>query len=227
MEKRIAQQIEGRNRVDLSKPDNEVRVIISGRCHIGIKLAKIDRGSFEKRKVQFRPYFSPVSLHPRLARALVNLSRVKKGRILLDPFCGTGGVLIEASLVDAKPIGTDIDKRMVAGCRENLNSFDIRDVELFCADISEVGNVVEEVDAIATDPPYGKAATTNREEIVSLYTRMFETFSDILKPKGYVSIALPRKELIRIGEDFLSLTESYAMRVHRSLTRHFCVYRRE
>ncbi len=227
VEIQVAAHIKGRNKVDLLEPDNEIRVIISGRCHIGVKLAKIDRSSFETRKAQFRPYFSPVSLHPRLARVLVNLSRVKKGGTLLDPFCGTGGVLIETSLIAASPIGSDIDKRMVAGCRENLKGFDRGDAELFCADISEVGNIVKEVDAIATDPPYGRAATTNREELYSLYTRAFETFAEVLKSGGYVSIALPEEGLMGIGKNFLSLKECYAMKVHRSLTRHFCVYRKE
>ncbi len=227
VEKRIAQNIKGGSKVNLSDPDIEIRVIVSNRCHIGRRMAKIDRSSFEARKVQFRPYFSPVSLHPRLARALVNLTRVRKGQTLLDPFCGTGGVLIEASMIGVRPIGSDIDDRMVKGCGENLSSLDIDDAELFCTDISGIAEVVGKVDAIATDPPYGKSATTNREEITSLYTRAFATFSGVLRPEGYLSIAIPEKELIQTGEKFLGLKEFHAFRVHRSLTRNFCVYRKK
>lgn len=227
MEKMVADNVVGENIVDLPNPDIEIRVIISKRCHIGISLARIDRSAFEPRKVQFRPYFSPVSLHPRLARALVNLSRVKKGQSLLDPFCGTGGILIETALVGAKPVGGDIDKRMVEGCQKNLASLNIEDAELYCSDIREVENVVNQVDAIATDPPYGRAATTNREEVSSLYKRAFETFKTLLKPGGYVSILLPDEESIKIGEKYLNLKESYAMRVHKSLTRNFCVYQKK
>lgn len=227
VEKIIAENVMGDNRVDLSDPEIEIRVIISGRCFIGIRLAKIERGEFESRKAQFRPYFSPISLHPRLARALVNLSRVKKGQRLLDPFCGTGGVLIEASLIGAKPIGSDIDRRMVKGCEENLSSLNIENAELFCTDISEVAADVEKVDAIATDPPYGRSATTKREDVPSLYERAFEIFSKVLRPRGYLSILLPDRRLIQIGKKYLDLKETYAMRVHRSLTRNFCVYRKE
>ncbi|MEE9151761.1 MAG: methyltransferase domain-containing protein [Thermoplasmata archaeon] len=227
VERTVAENVVGKNEVDLSDPNIEVRVILSDRCHIGITLAKIDRSAFESRKVQFRPYFSPVSLHPRLARALVNLSRVKKGQTLLDPFCGTGGVLIEAALVGAKPIGSDIDKRMVDGCQENLSSLNIQNAELFCSDIREVINKMEDVDAIATDPPYGRSATTNGEEVFSLYKRAFKTFSEVLKPGGYLSILLPDAKFIQIGEKYLSLKESYALRVHKSLTRNFCVYRKK
>jgi tRNA (guanine10-N2)-dimethyltransferase len=227
VERIVAQRIKSEGTVDLENPDIEVRVIISERCHIGLKLAGIDRNSFEKRKVQFRPFFSPVSLHPRLARVLVNLSRIKKEQSLLDPFCGTGGILIEASQIGARSIGSDIDERMIAGSSENLKTFNINDVELFRADISEVSHKVEKVDAIATDPPYGRSATTNREEISSLYHRAFATFSEILKNGGYLSIALPHEELIRTGEGYMSLIETHTMRVHRSLTRNFCVFKKE
>ncbi len=227
MEKIVADNVVGENSVDLSNPDIQIRVIISKRCHLGMSLARIDRSAFETRKVQFRPYFSPVSLHPRLARALVNLSRVKKGQSLLDPFCGTGGILIEAGLIGAKPLGSDIDKKMVEGCQKNLASLSIGDAELFCSDIREVENNIKQVDAIATDPPYGRSATTNREEVSSLYNRAFDTFTRLLRPGGFISILLPDEESIKIGEDYLNLKESYAMKVHKSLTRNFCVYQKE
>jgi tRNA (guanine10-N2)-dimethyltransferase len=227
LEKQVADLVKGGNQVDLENPEIEIRVIISGRCFIGKRLAGIDRSAFEERKVQNRPYFSPVSLHPRLARALVNLSRVKEGQSLLDPFCGTGGVLMEASIVGAQPIGSDIDSRMVEGCEENLGSLGIHNIHLFKSDISDVKKEVEHVDAIATDPPYGKAATTNKEELSSLYNRAFNMFSEVLGEGGYAAVALPDTRSIQIGEEFLALEESYAMKVHRSLTRHFCVYRKE
>jgi tRNA (guanine10-N2)-dimethyltransferase len=227
LEKKVADLVKGGNGVDLENPDIEIRVIVSGRCYIGKRLAGIDRSAFEERKVQNRPYFSPVSLHPRLARALVNLSRVREGQTLLDPFCGTGGVLMEASLVGAQPIGSDIDARMVTGCEENLRCLGIGDTHLFQSDISDVKKEVAHVDAIATDPPYGKAATTNKEELSSLYKRAFKMFSEVLAPGGYAAVSLPNSQSIQIGQEFLALKESYAMMVHRSLTRHFCVFRKE
>jgi tRNA (guanine10-N2)-dimethyltransferase len=226
VERQVADLVKGECVVDLENPGNEIRVILSNKLYVGKKLVTIPRNTFEERKVQNRPYFSPVSLHPRLARALVNLSRIKEGQTLLDPFCGTGGVLMEATLVGAKTIGSDIDERMVKGANENLSSLNIES-ELFCADISEVKDRVAEVDAIATDPPYGKAATTNREGVFSLYKRAFEAFSDILKPGSYASVVLPDLELIEMGKEYLTLKESHSMKVHRSLTRHFCVFKKK
>jgi tRNA (guanine10-N2)-dimethyltransferase len=227
LEKNVADRILGENAVDLKNPTNEIRVIISKRGHIGLFLAKIPRKTFEEREVKRRPYFSPVSLHPRLARALVNLSQVRPGERLHDPFCGTGGICMEASLVGAKTTGSDIDSKMVLGCQENLDSFNIQDVELFQADVGDIPGLMNSIDAIATDPPYGKSATTNREEINSLYERAFLSFSKILKDKGHIAIVLPEKELIEMGERFFTLKECHPFRVHRSLIRNFCVFKND
>lgn len=226
LEKKVADCVDGKNEVDLENPENEIRVIISNRGHIGVVLAKIQRNKFDERKVQKRPYFSPVSLHPRLARALVNLSRVRSGESLLDPFCGTGGVLMEASLIGAKAMGSDIDPRMVEGCKENLGKFKINNVEVFLSDIGEVKDTITDVDAIATDPPYGKSATTNREEVSSLYERAFLAFSEVLKKGGYLSIVLHDEGLIEMGKQYFNLIECHPHRVHRSLTRNFCVFQK-
>ena len=80
-----------------------------------MKKTEIDRTCFEERKVQHRPFFSPISLHPKLARVLVNISAIKRDETLLDPFCGTGGILIEAGLIGAKVIGSDIEEKMIEG----------------------------------------------------------------------------------------------------------------
>jgi tRNA (guanine10-N2)-dimethyltransferase len=226
LEKKVADCVLGENAVNLKDPANEIRVIISQRGHIGLALAKIPRKTFEEREVKRRPYFSPVSLHPRLARALVNLSQVKPKERLHDPFCGTGGICMEAALVGAKTTGSDIDSKMVLGCQKNLDSFNISNVEIFQTDVGEIPGVVKSVDAIATDPPYGKSATTNREDIKSLYERAFSSFSKILKDEGHVAIVLPDKELIEIGKRFFTLNESHPFRVHRSLTRNFCVFQK-
>lgn len=211
-------------KVNLDDPDIEVRVLLSDRCYVGIVKGKINRTGFEERKVSCRPFFSPISLHPRLARVLVNLSRVKKGETLLDPFCGTGGVLIEAGQMGVKLIGSDIDKRMVNGAKKNLEHFKIPKSKITACDVGDIGDFVKNVDAIATDPPYGRSATTNSEELRSLYGRAFSVFQDVLKDDGYLSITLPDMKYVKLGEKHLSLKEVYPARVHRSLTRYFCVY---
>lgn len=63
-------------------------------------------------------------LPPKLAQTIINLSTAdtsadKKG-IVLDPFCGTGVILQEASLMGFHVYGTDIEKRMIDYTDSNL-----------------------------------------------------------------------------------------------------------
>ena len=60
-------------------------------------------------------------LPPKLAQVLINLcGQLKKGSVVLDPFCGTGVVLQEAILLGYRAYGTDISERMVEYSKRNL-----------------------------------------------------------------------------------------------------------
>jgi tRNA G10 N-methylase Trm11 len=68
-----------------------------------------------------RPYVtSGISLSSRLARLLVNISGVSKGQLLLDPFCGSGTILVEALLRGADCIGIDRNHGTVERAKENI-----------------------------------------------------------------------------------------------------------
>ncbi|UCD92903.1 MAG: methyltransferase domain-containing protein [Methanobacteriota archaeon] len=212
------------NPVDLDNPDNEIRLISGKNNYLALRKAAIDGSSYGKRKVDRRPFFSPISLHPKYARALVNLARTSRGKTFLDPFCGTGGILIEAGLIGAKLLGSDIKEDMIEGCRENLMNYNLDSV-LFQSDVGEIQENVESVSSIVTDPPYGRSSTTMREELGSLYRRSFESFSDVLEKGGYLAMVLPGKNYIEMGEEYLGLEEVHEQRVHKSLTRFHCVFR--
>ncbi|MBR3176825.1 hypothetical protein IKF25_02530 [Candidatus Saccharibacteria bacterium] len=61
-------------------------------------------------------------LPPKLAQILINLATggAEKGR-LLDPFCGTGVVLQEASLMGYQVYGTDLSDKMIKYSERNLS----------------------------------------------------------------------------------------------------------
>lgn len=60
-------------------------------------------------------------LPPKLAQILINLcGDLPQGSTLLDPFCGTGVVLQEATLMGYVPYGTDLSARMVEYSERNL-----------------------------------------------------------------------------------------------------------
>ncbi len=210
------------NEIDLDDPDHVVLVLISDRYYSGRVAFVVDKGRFKERKVKNREFFSPISLEPWYARALVNLGRVKEGCNVHDPFCGTGGILLEAGLMGLEVSGGDVDSRMVEGCRKNLRQFSV-DGEVVEGDVSDT--IPDGVDSVVTDPPYGRASSTGGEDVVEVYRRLFESCSEKLNEGGYLSTIFPEREFVEMGEEYLELVESYESQVHGSLKRIFCVFK--
>jgi tRNA (guanine10-N2)-dimethyltransferase len=213
--------------VDLRHPEIEVRTVVTDTTtYVSMKKAEVDTSHFQRRRAQFRPFFSPITLHPKVARALVNLSAIKKNETLLDPFCGTGGILIEAGLIGAHIVGSDIEQKMIDGCKKTFEFYKMKEYRLHCCDIGEIHRYAPAVDAVVTDFPYGKSTTTKGEHLPTLYDRAFASIASLLKKEGRAVIGLSNKELITTGENHLLLLEVHAFRVHRSLTRYFVVYQK-
>lgn len=210
-------------RVDLRAPSVDFRVLVGDEFLLGRVLHRVDRAGLEARKVMNRSFRLPISLHPKLARALVNLSRVPTAGRLLDPFCGTGGVLLEASQIGLRPVGSDLRRSMVAGARKALRHLGA-EADFLTADAGHGPWRVQSLRGVATDPPYGRAASTAGEPPLKLYERTFSALADALAPGGHVSIVLPSEEAIQAGEAVWELVERHTMRVHRSLSRTFCVF---
>ncbi len=223
IKEKLGKMISSQNPIDLDSPEHEIYVIISEKNYIGEKLFEVEKEDFKSREVKNRPFSSPISLKPRYTRALINLSRIGKKGKLHDPFCGTGGVLIEAYLMGLEVSGGDKDPKMVEGCRKNLREFEV-EASLTVGDVAE--NIPDGIDHIVTDPPYGRASSTDKEELSSIYERLFETAQKRLKKGGYLSAIFPEENYVAMGKDHLKLIETYKVRVHRSLDRHFTVFKK-
>jgi tRNA (guanine10-N2)-dimethyltransferase len=217
--KRAGKVLSQTHAIDLTTPDLTVRALLSDKVQLFISEHEIDRKDFDRRKVAERPFFSPISLHPRYARALINLTGARRGDTVLDPFCGTGGIVLEAALLGMKAIGSDIDPEMVDGCRRNLEHFGV-EAELQVADVGDVPSIFGKVSAVATDPPYGRAASTKKEDIELLYRRGIVASAEVLSPGSRAGIVLPRE----VSAEGMELLEIHRQRVHRSLTRHYHIF---
>ncbi|MDW5562151.1 MAG: RsmD family RNA methyltransferase [Methanomassiliicoccus sp.] len=220
---KVGGAVAGGRRVDLVSPEVEVGLFVSDRVHFYLREAEVDRSQFEARKVAERPFFSPISLHPKFARAVVNMTLVPRGGRLLDPFCGTGGVLIEAATIGVKACGSDISPAMVEGCIRNMEHFDLPWERIEVADIGDIGDVFGKVDVVATDPPYGRATSTMKEPLGELYDRAMASVSDVLEQGTRACVVLPRP---CPHADGLELVHHHLQKVHRSLSRNYCVLRR-
>ncbi|ASJ09412.1 tRNA (guanine-N2)-dimethyltransferase [Thermococcus siculi] len=213
-------------RVNLSRPDTLVRVYCGERVYAGIRLRFFDPKDFEGRKAHHRPFFRPISLHPRVSRALVNLTKARKE--ILDPFMGAGGILMEAGLLGLKVYGVDIKPEMVEGAETNLRHYGIKDYTLKLGDATKLEELFpnKEFEAIATDPPYGTSATLAGRRRDELYRKALESMYRVLKKGGRLAIAFPadfdgKAEAEKLG---FRLVGRYYQRVHKSLDRYFYVF---
>lgn len=220
LEKELGNLLGAKGRVSFHDPDFKVRIFHSDKWYLTVLEYERDKKDMESRRAPLRPFFSPVSIHPKYARYLVNLSGTKPGEILMDPFCGTGGILLEAAITGRKVIGNDMSLNMVMGAKLNLKYFGVKDYEIYNSDILEL-DYSGRIDGIATDMPYGRNSFMKHESIVDLYSRSFEKFHEILKDNGKCSIAISDEDHIDGIEDLFRIRSRISIMQHKSLTRHF------
>ncbi|MBN1645585.1 hypothetical protein JW868_00935 [Candidatus Woesearchaeota archaeon] len=151
--------------VDLENPDMEVVLVKKGNIVFITIEEHENKESYENRRQHLRDEAYPISLHPRLARAMVNIC----GDVneVMDPFCGTGGILIEAGLIGLSVKGCDINEKMVETTRRTMKKYGIAgNVE-----VENALKVEHKSAAVATDLPYGKNSPV--KDIEKLYSDFF------------------------------------------------------
>ncbi len=215
------------SRVNLSNPQKTFfGVLTDNRFIFGLKTAEIIPKPFSERGPRRKPFFHPTAMPAKLARLMVNLAQPKTGDLMLDPFCGTGGMLVEAGLIGCRVVGFDAKPHMLRGGLKNLKHYRIRLEGVVIADARYPP--VSGVDCIATDPPYGRSASTLGTNTRRIVEDFLSAVGDML-PRG-AKICMASPETIRIGETaeeagFKHL-ESHFVYVHRSLTREIVVFER-
>lgn len=147
----------------------------------------------------------------------------------MDPFCGTGGLLIEASLIGAEAYGCDVDEDVIGGCEKNLKSLGIKNYHLAIADARKLNEKYKNFfDAVATDPPYGISTSTMGVTLEQLYSDTMKTLHDILKPGRYACIMAPQKVDIEQYAEYsgFKVVERHFERMHKSLVRKIVVIKK-
>ncbi|MBI3623508.1 methyltransferase domain-containing protein [Candidatus Pacearchaeota archaeon] len=96
-----------------------------------------------------------LSISPRLAKIMINLSEIKEGEVLLDPFCGIGVILQEALLQNIKVIGVDRDSDAIRGAIENLKWGKFRKDSYKLINADSRNERVKDFSVIATEPDLG------------------------------------------------------------------------
>lgn len=208
--------------VSLDYPEYEIATIVSGEKYDVLTVPHLMRKSWSSRRPRARSFFHPSAIYPKLARALVNLTECKEGSTLLDPFAGTGSILIEASIVGIEPVGIDISRKMVQGMKMNMVFFGQDWLGVLIADSRKLP--VRTVDGIVTDVPYGRASKTYFSDTESLTSLLLEQAREILAPGKKIVIMHPSDTKVKC-EGF-NIEERHYIAVHRNLTREITVMRR-
>jgi len=206
--------------VDLERPGEVIRVYVTSRSVIGGILVGVrDNEGLARRSPVNRPFRLPSTLKPKEARVVVNLARVPLGGTLLDPFAGSGAILLEASALGYMTFGVEVKGWVARGARRNLNAFGLGGLSEVVAADSRLFPLRCRFDGVATDPPYGKSTTVvggRRSELVDA------VIGDLLDSVGRgrrVVVVYPEgpdlPEILRSDK----VVERYSYRVHSALVR--------
>lgn len=163
---------------------------------------------------------------PKLAQILVNLSGLKTGGLILDPFCGMGTILQEALLRGLKVIGTDASEETIKQTKKNLDWL-IRTYKLNSGNVLDLKSVgvhflsrhfpANTADAIVTEGLLGPALsrapgvslrTKYLGQLSRLYLKAFEQYKRILAPRGRIVTVLPYYISASGQRDFLPILDN-------------------
>ncbi|WNY29421.1 hypothetical protein MmiEs2_16500 [Methanimicrococcus stummii] len=223
-------------RASLKGADVTFRLTLTDKAVFGVLAATVDRGAYEHRSPQKKPFFYPGVLMPRVARALSNIAGAQKGAVVVDPFCGTAGILLEAGLLGATAIGVDAQEKIIIGAAANMGGYaattgellskaerdagvDQINYDLFVGDACGLPFEDEMADAIITDPPYGRSAAIKAESLERLYDESFKEMFRVLKI-GKKAVVVSEIEVEKFAFDAgFQIENIYKQRVHKSLTR--------
>ena len=217
---RIGEKISSENKTDLRNPQVTVLLYYEERIFISLNYKLWETG-YKKclnHHISNRPYFSPISIHPRIARAMVNLSNCNSEEPLIDPFCGTGGILIEGADMGIEVTGIDLKEKMIEFTKGNLKHYGFK-AKLINSDFREINN--QNFSSIVCDPPYGIASTTGGEDINDLMERCMNLFQKKMYKNQRLVIAVSNPDIAK--NPSFNLIHKFEWYIHKSLTRHIIV----
>jgi tRNA G10 N-methylase Trm11 len=150
-------------------------------------------------------------LPPKIARILINLSGISQGKdkTLLDPFCGSGRLIIEALELKFNVFGSDISLEQIKQTQSNLNALGLNEnITLFQSDATQIKNHLKpnSIDLIVTEPFLGRPKPRPDripdmiKGLEKLYLGALKAWLPILKHEAVVVMVFP---IYKIGEKTL------------------------
>jgi len=174
---------------------------------VGLKVKIVGRHVYALLQLHNKPlnkrdYFvfnHPTQIDASLAYGMIRLANAKKGNILVDPFCGSATIPIEAALFYGKKVkifGMDISKQFIENAWKNVRKAKVENlVELKVGDARNLENYFEKIDIIVSNPPYG--IKFSEKGIKGLYAKFLESSSKVLNFGGKIIVAILRSGIFR------------------------------
>lgn len=186
-----------------------------------------------------RPGFDSHSgmLPPKVAKMMINLSGAQIDDVILDPFCGSGTVLLQSAMMGYQNlVGCDISEKAVEDTKKNMvwlsQRFNVNGDkwQIFLCDAKSLSKSVSRpvgaVSRIVTEPYLGPAfrgepATASiiktKAELEKLYLEAFYEFKKILKSGGRVVMIFPEWHLNPIVGSFTERNLIYKVDIDRKI----------
>ena len=180
--------------VSLEAYDVELRVDVRGdQCTVGVQLT---REALSRRRTG--PYLPHMTLHGNVAWALLHLARPEPAgppRELLDPFCGSGTLLLEAKArwPEVRVAGGDTSEVSVSGALANLAAAD-HTGDIRVGDAREADRVWagRRFDTVVSNPPFGKRIGPNMS-FTKLFGELLAALPAITTPDARVSLLVYKR----------------------------------
>ncbi|WVZ75032.1 hypothetical protein U9M48_023128 [Paspalum notatum var. saurae] len=175
--------IDFKGRVNLKKPDHKFFVmetddygsnnglppVAKRTIFFGREVGAADRHLLPMYQLKSRKYIGPTAMDAEMAFLMANQGLAQPGKLVYDPFVGTGSILVAAAHFGAMTMGADIDIRVVRDGRgpdcnvwSNFEQYKLPEpLCLLRADNNLPPwrpGLKEMFDAIICDPPYGVRA---------------------------------------------------------------------
>ena len=175
--------------VDLEDYDVEVRVDVRHRrVQVGVQHT---RDPLSRR--HSRLYQPQAALSPHVAYAMLRLPHLSSApRAIVDPFCGSGTLLIEAAMQwTGMPIlGIDRSEQVVHGARLNVRADGFAErIDIIQGDARSLRTLLPDIDLdlIVTNPPFGKRIGESLS-LHAFYVSILEEFHHAIAPGGWLVI---------------------------------------
>ena len=208
------------SKVDLHNPSNELMLLVrripeqestikTERFYFGTKLCDGNFTFPDKFNLKQRKFINKTSMESSVALLACNQGLCNKGKIMFDPFCGSGSLLIAGASMGAHVLGSDFDIKSMTqqGHKQkedvsipaNFAQYGLTEkfIGLIRMDFMSEHlryDTMPKLDCIVTDPPYGireKIRADATTPLLPLLLRLYAVSARVLKLGGRLVYWIP------------------------------------